>query len=257
MKNTNKISIIGSGNVGHHLAKELSKVGVEVTHISGHNAQSDLELANVIGAGICTIENLPKNQLAIVCVRDEAIGEILNQLDESIPAAYTSGSIQINNLPERKDLGVFYPLQTFTKDRELKISEVPFFIEATNTDFSNRLIKLASTISDNVNLASSAERKNMHVAAVMVNNFTNHILHQAKTYSDEHNIDFNHLLPLLNETVNKLKSDTPFDAQTGPARRGDQQTIEDHIKSLEGSSKEIYKLISDSIKRTYPKNDEL
>lgn len=257
MQNANKISIIGSGNVGHHLAKKLSKVGVEVTHVSGHNSKSDLKLANEIGAVVCTIENLPKDQLAIVCVRDEAIGEVLAQLDDSIPAAYTSGSIQINNLPERKDLGVFYPLQTFTKGSELKISEVPFFIEATNTDFSNRLMKLASTISDNVNLASSAERKNMHVAAVMVNNFTNHILHQAKTYSDEHNIDFKHFLPLLNETVNKLKSDTPFDAQTGPARRGDQQTIEDHLNSLEGSSQEIYKIISDSIKRTYPKNGEL
>ena len=257
MQNANKISIIGSGNVGHHLAKELSKVGIEITHISGHNAQSDLKLANETGAIACTIENLPKDQITIVCVRDESIGEVLKQLDESIPTAYTSGSIQINSLPERKDLGVFYPLQTFTKGSELKISEVPFFIEATNTEFSNRLMKLASTISDNVNLASSAERKNMHVAAVMVNNFTNHILHQAKVYSDKHNIDFKHFLPLLNETVHKLKSDTPFDAQTGPARRGDQQTIEDHLNSLEGSSQEIYKLISDSIKLTYPKNGEL
>jgi predicted short-subunit dehydrogenase-like oxidoreductase (DUF2520 family) len=255
--NANKISIIGSGNVGHHLAKELSKVGIEITHVSGHNAQSDLELANEIGAGVCTIENLPKDQLAIVCVRDEAISKVLNELDESIPAAYTSGSIQINNLPKRKYLGVFYPLQTFTKDSEVKISEVPFFIEATNTDFSNRLMKLALTISDNVNLASSTERKNMHVAAVMVNNFTNHILHQAKTYSDDHNIDFKHFLPLLYETVNKLKSDTPFNAQTGPARRGDQETIEDHLSSLEGQSQEIYKLITESIKNTYPKNDKL
>ncbi|NRA13239.1 MAG: DUF2520 domain-containing protein [Crocinitomicaceae bacterium] len=257
MQNANNISIIGSGNVGHHLAKELSKVGVSVTHISGHNTKSDSGLANEIGAEVCEIEKLPKDQLVLICVRDEAINEVLEQLDNSIPAAYTSGSIQLNDLPERTDLGVFYPLQTFTKGRELNISQVPFFIEATNTDFSNRLMKLASEISENVNLASSTERKNMHVAAVMVNNFTNHILHEAKTYSDEHNIDFKHFLPLLNETVNKLKSDTPYDAQTGPARRGDQQTIEDHLNSLEGLSKEIYKLISDSIKRTYPKNDEL
>lgn len=254
-KSIQKVSIVGHGNVGHHLAIQLSKVGIEVTHIGARNHDNAKVLAEKTNAQVTDLNALPLDQPVLVCVPDDAIASVLSQIDLSIEVAYTSGSVRLNDLPQRENLGVFYPLQTFTISRTPNIAEVPFFIEATTTAFSNQLVQLASTISDNVSLATSEERKKMHVAAVMVNNFTNHILHQAKKYSDENDIDFKHFLPLLSETVNKLDSDSPFDAQTGPARRGDSQTISNHVDLLEGKTKEIYTLLSESIKQTYSKND--
>lgn len=250
-----KVSIVGHGNVGHHLAIQLSKAGINVTHIGARNEKNAQELASIINAEIVDLDSLPLKQTVILCVPDDAIAPVLERLDNSIEVAYTSGSVRLNDLPNRENLGVFYPLQTFTKSKIPNIKEVPFFIEATNTSFSNRLIKLATIISDDVNLATSEERNKMHLAAVMVNNFTNHILHLAKKYSDENIINFDHLLPLLNETINKLKTESPFDAQTGPARRGDDQTIHNHIESLDGKTKEIYTLLTESIKKTYSSND--
>lgn len=257
MQDANKISIIGHGNVGHHLAIELNHVGVNVTHIVSRNPAKASELANKVGAEIISIHDLPLNQLALMCVPDDTIAPLLEQIDNRIEVAYTSGSVRLNDLPSRKNLGVFYPLQTFTKSKRPKIEEVPFFIEATQPAFSETLIELASRISNNVNRATSEERKKLHITAVMVNNFTNHILHHAKTFADQNDIEFKHLLPLLSETINKLNSDSPYNVQTGPARRGDDQTIQDHIESLDGMTKEIYILLSDSIKKTYSNNDEL
>jgi len=250
-----KVSIIGHGNVGHHLTIELVKAGIDVTHISSRSVSSINDISNKINAIACEIEDLPNNQLAIICVPDDTIKQVLGRLNNVIPAAYTSGAVQIEDLPQRESLGVFYPLQTFTKSKPLNMREVPFFIEATSTTFSNELVQLATTISDNVQLATSEERKKLHVAAVMVNNFTNHIFQLAKEFSDNQDISFDHLLPLIKETVNKLDSQSPFDAQTGPARRGDNQTIQDHIDSLEGTTKDIYVLLTNSIQNTYSNND--
>ena len=148
-------------------------------------------------------------------------------------------------------LGVFYPLQTFTKNRIVNMKEVPFFIEATNKRFGDLLVDLASVISDNVNIATSEERSKLHLAAVFVNNFTNHILHQAKMYSDDNDVNFSHLMPLLSETIHKVKNHNPKDVQTGPAKRGDEQTIRHQMKNLEGDALAIYTLLTDSIKKTH------
>jgi len=97
----------------------------------------------------------------------------------------------------------------------------------------------------------------MHIAAVMVNNFTNHIIHLAQQYSSENNIDFKHLQPLLKETVLKLEKTLAISAQTGPARRSDLAVIESHLQKLTGKTREVYKVISESIIETYAKNDKL
>lgn len=254
MQNTiHKISIVGHGNVGHHLAIELSKAGIMVTHIGARNQSNAQNLAQIIEAEICSIENLPLDQPVLLCVPDDEIKTVLRLINKSISVAYTSGSVHLKDLPQRENLGVFYPLQTFTTTRTPNMAEVPFFIESTTRLFQDQLVQLAGSISDRVNLATSEERKKMHVVAVMVNNFTNHILYNANKYSDENKIDFNHFLPLLSETVNKLEYDSPYDAQTGPARRGDNQTIQNHIEMLNGKTKEIYILLSESIKQTYSK----
>jgi predicted short-subunit dehydrogenase-like oxidoreductase (DUF2520 family) len=257
-----KVVIIGAGNVAHHLGVAIKNAGLDILQVYSRTIESARSLGAKLKVDFISDSSQisEKADLYLVAVKDAHIKTIVAKLNMvGGVIAHTSGSISMNELSNsgKNSIGVFYPLQTFTISRTPNISEVPFFIEATSTTFSNQLIQLASVISDNVSLATSEERKKMHVAAVMVNNFTNHILLHAKKYSDENDIDFNHFLPLLSETVNKLASNTPFDAQTGPARRGDSKTVSDHINLLEGKTKEIYTLLSESIKQTYSKNDEL
>ena len=252
------VSLIGFGNVGSHLAKHLEKSGVNISHVYNRNVQANEKIATSTKAIITNkISTLPKDQLVLICVSDSAIPEIVEQIHIDTPIAYTSGSIAIETLPKRKNIGVFYPLQTFSKDRAIDLSQVPFLIEASNNEFGNQLYNLASMLSNSVSYANSQKRKELHLAAVWVNNFTNHIVHLAQKYTKENNVDFSLLVPLLKETIDKLDYLTARDAQTGPARRGDTSIIKEHISKLQGTELELYKLISKSIQNTYSKDGEL
>ena len=251
-----KISLVGFGNVGSHLAKEFKQSNVEVTHIYSRRNSSVYE--NETGAlYVNRFEDFPAGQLIIVCVPDDAIKSVLAEIPSGYPVAYTSGATDIKSLPSRENIGVLYPLQTFSKGVPVNMFEVPFFIEASNDYFASLLFDLAWKISRTVSYANSEEREHLHIAAVFVNNFTNHLAHIAKQYLDERNLSFEHLKPLLLETVNKLNKQSPFEAQTGPARRGDVKIIEQHLSKLDGIPKEIYQLMSESIRKTYSKDEKL
>ncbi len=251
MKNLiQKLSIVGLGNVGSHLYNAFVEENIEITHVVSRSKPSQSVL--VKSEWIQDPRELPSGQLVIICVPDDLITSIISQIPTDCPIAYTSGSVNLNDLPKHEDLGVFYPLQTFTKASPINIFEVPFFIEARSTDFASKLFDLAWVISRNVNYASSSERKKMHLAAVFINNFTNHLAHISKQYLDSEGLDFNHLKPLLKETAKKLETQDPLSVQTGPARRNDQEIIQKHIDALENPiQKEIYRLISKSIHQTY------
>lgn len=251
MKNTiQKISVVGYGNVAYHLIKAFEEQGIVVSDLVVRSKNSSLESS--FGGIIHTSASfLPEHQLVLVCVPDDAISEMLKTIPMECPVAYTSGSVDLKSLPERDNLGVFYPLQTFSKKIDLNLFEVPFFIEANNTDFGSQLFDLAWSISRTVNYASSEDRKKLHLAAVWVNNFTNHVNHIALSYLEENGFSFDHLRPLLKETARKISIETPYNAQTGPARRNDSNVIEEHLSMLSGDRKEIYRLLSKSIKDTY------
>jgi len=245
-----KLSIIGLGNVGSHLFDAFRQEGIAVTHVYSRSKPSSDVLFDT--EWVQDPSELPANQLVLLCVPDDLISSILSSIPESCPVAYTSGSVNLNSLPQRDELGVFYPLQTFTKGSSLNLFEVPFFIESKDTEFASRLFDLAWKISRKVSYASSEDRKKLHLAAVFINNFTNHLAHISKSYLDSEDLDFDHLRPLLKETARKLEKQDPFSAQTGPARRNDQTVINAHIKALENPvQKEIYRLISQSIHQTY------
>lgn len=251
MKNEiQKISLVGMGNVGYHLAKEFDKIGLQITHIHSRQPRSFPELT-FAPKFIDLPSDLPSDQLVLLCVPDDAIGHVLEMIPVSCPVAYTSGSTDLKSLPERENIGVLYPLQTISKDTPLDMSEVPFFIEASNSKFSTILFDLAKKISSSVCYADSEQRKELHLAAVWINNFTNHLIHIAKEYIENRDLDFDHLKPLLLETVTKLQEQDPYAVQTGPARRGDSKTINQHLSKLDGRSKEIYQLISESIANAY------
>lgn len=255
-KSNNTITLIGAGNVATHLGKALVSQGVSVSHLWSRTEKNAAQLAQEINASVSTLEDLPKNQLTLVCVSDDAVSEVLSRLDPSIPVAYTSGSVGLMQLPQRQNMGVFYPLQTFSAQSEVTMGEVPFLIEANNAAFEKFLVSLATKLSPHVHLIDSDQRKHLHHAAVWVNNFTNHIIYQAQQIAAKNKLDFALLQPLLRETIRKVELQSAKEAQTGPARRNDQQTIARQLATLEDTSKELYALLTKSITETY-RNDQL
>ena len=254
-KKIEKIVIIGAGNVATHLAIHLSKV-VTIVGILSKNNSSAVALAKKINTqSFEQLNEIPENDLILICTNDSTISIIESEIPSHFNIAYTSGSTSLESLSNRKYSGVFYPLQTFSKEKEITLSDVPFFIEASNDLFGKSLFDLALTLSSNVSFANSLERKKLHLSAIFVNNFINHLAHIANQYTEKEKLNWDHLKPLIRETIDKLNSTSPKEAQTGPARRNDLPIIQEHLSMLDGFPKKIYELLSESIIDTYSTND--
>ncbi|MDE6443819.1 MAG: DUF2520 domain-containing protein [Muribaculaceae bacterium] len=228
------IAVIGSGNVATHLVKALAP------HV------------NVVAVNSRTLDNFPEGcRIAIISVADRAIGEVAERIaGRAEIIAHTSGSVPMQVLEgSAPSLGVFYPLQTFTKDAEMTYSDIPFFIEGNNPETDSILKGLASLVSDTVIEADSAKRKQLHLASVFACNFSNYLVDVADRILHEKGMDYTLLLPLLRRTVAKLEKIPPDKAQTGPAARKDIPVIEAHLGMLAGTPElqEIYRLLSAGI----------
>ncbi|WP_107039228.1 Rossmann-like and DUF2520 domain-containing protein [Brumimicrobium mesophilum] len=248
-KKQEHIVIIGTGKVAHHLGLHLKKNGHLIKYVWGRDFTKAQKLSKTLETNVLkSLNTFPNDCLAMVCVADFAISEVISQLPSNIKIAYTSGSIRIEDLPTKKYLGVFYPLQTFSQNKSIDISKVPFLIEANEIEFQNDLKALGETLSSKVIIANSQDRYNTHIGAVLVNNFTNFLYHLAQQHLNEHNLDFDLLKPLIKETVEKLNTLSPIEAQTGPAARGDTNIIEKHINSIQNpQTKQLYRLFSELI----------
>ncbi len=194
----------------------------------------------------------------IISVSDDAIAAIAEQLSRIIPSSaivtHTSGATSSEVFKEHfEHYGVFYPLQTFSKNRQANFEKLPFCIGASNQYTENQLVKLAKTICPNVYLIDDKQRAVLHVAAVFANNFTNHLLTISETILVKENIPFDLLKPLISETIDKIKTHTPEIMQTGPARRGDKVTLKRHETYLEKypTYQKIYEILSKSIEGFY------
>lgn len=256
MESIKTISIIGSGNVAFHLCKAFSEVeDVHVIEVLSRNEITGAALAKKYN--LTQIRN-PKaltGDLVLICTKDDSILELTGQITEGQKVAYTSGSLELSSLNRDDQTGVFYPLQTFTKNKNVNYFEIPFLIEATDTIFAQELFDLAWKMSHLVTFANSTIRKKYHYAAVWVNNFTNHMVYQAEKYLHSEDLNPDFLKPLLQETIEKLKIMPAYDAQTGPARRNDFSTIERHIKMSDEVTSTLYNAISQSIIKSYPPHD--
>ncbi|MFA6402197.1 MAG: DUF2520 domain-containing protein [Salinivirgaceae bacterium] len=245
------VSIIGSGNVAHHLANNLFNSGHRIVQVFSRNLDHAHELANIVNAEatnqIASI--FPDADFYLICVSDRAINEIADQWQfEPRLIAHTSGSIPMLALSKFKNHGVFYPLQTFTKERAINLSQIPICIEANHQEAKLLLMGLAKSISNNPIEMDSEQRKQCHLAAVFANNFVNHMYAVAQQILQDKNLPFELIKPLITETASKVQQLSPSESQTGPAVRNDLLVMEAHLHQLKSDKLEkLYSFVSSSI----------
>lgn len=246
-----QIVIIGSGNVAYHLAKAFTENNIPIAQIFGRNEMELQKIASEFSISFST-KNLEEADLYIISVSDKSIGEVSNIITkENCLVAHTSGSLSKEVLEGNYRKASFYPLQTFSKTKNLIYSKIPFFIETENLVDEKILINLASKISSNVMVSNHEKRKYIHLTAVFACNFVNHLFSRAKEISDSQEIPFEYFLPLIDETVQKIHEIEPKMAQTGPAVRNDTRVLELHQQLLEGESLAIFNTMNESIKKMY------
>lgn len=251
-----KISIIGSGNVANHLAQIFFEKNLRIVEIYSRNYVEGKKLANKIDANyISDIKSVGLNtDIIIMAISDDAIPEVCKKLNlDNQILAHTSGIANSEDLKvATKNYACFYPLQTFTKGTSVEFDNIPILINASNSQTLSELKTIAYKISKTVEEISDIERQKLHLSAVMVNNFTNHLYTLASNYLIKNDIDFNLLKPLIQETVKKISNSNPIANQTGPAKRNDIKTIEKHFSLIEDEDLlEIYRILTKSIYDTH------
>lgn len=254
-----RIVIIGSGNVATHLALALSDK-CNVVQIFSRDIRNALFLAKQISDSCLATDSAEKlidADAYIVSIKDDAIMSFLQDVPDSKKNAlwiHTSGSIPRDvfdkSFPQN---GVLYPLQTFSKNVDIKMAEVSFFVEGSDKEVSDKIYSLAEMMSQHIYYADSELRKKLHIAAVFACNFTNYMYSIANDLLKKDNIPFSVLIPLIKETTRKATVTTPDNAQTGPAYRGDTDIVANHLSILDGEEKDIYELLSNAILKRYNK----
>jgi predicted short-subunit dehydrogenase-like oxidoreductase (DUF2520 family) len=252
------IVCIGSGNVATHLAKAFKASGARIVQVySPHLLNADLLAQQTSAQAIADLAALNRvADLYLIAVKDDAIATVADALSGvNGMVVHTSGATPMSVLSDAgiQHYGVFYPLQTFSKARDLNFANVPLCLEAKDADDLNVLKTLAQTLSPLVYEIDGGQRKILHLAAVFVCNFVNHLYHLGGGILAEHQMDFEVLRPLIMETAEKVQTALPIDVQTGPAVRDDQETMKRHVSLLENRPdlQEIYKFLSKSIKKTH------
>lgn len=246
MKN---IAVIGLGNVGSHLGDKLVESGFNVSEIVHRNSS---EWSFYKNRWNCQIKSTPSeitSEIAFVCVQDRYIEEVVSFLPEKTIALITSGAFDPVGKFSGREIGVFYPLQTFTKNKEIIWNSIPILIESTSDDVLKQMKELARQMNVKGLECKTIQRQGYHLAAVWVNNFVNYILEQAQTLCEERKLDFNILEPLLYETVLKNLNSNGLSVQTGPAIRGDNATLTTHMNLLNEEQRAIYKGLTEFIQK--------
>ena len=225
------VTLIGTGRLGTNLHAALCKAGHEVKQLQGRHFSPSEVVGDVV----------------VICVKDDAIPLVAKALsDVPMLVVHTAGSVDADVLPMRRR-GVFYPMQTFSKERLVEFDDIPIFIEAADEEDMKTLEQLAKSISRKTYRLDSEGRKYLHLAAVFACNFTNHCYDLADEILSHHGIPFDVMLPLIDQTARKVHHLSPRQAQTGPAARNDKTVIARHEALLKGKTKDIYNLISQNI----------
>lgn len=247
-----KVAMIGSGNVATVLSKMIMQAGHQILQVYSRNLNHAVELAQKIKAeAISDLALLDTDaDLFIVAVSDHAIPALSAKLrlPEKL-VVHTAGSVSKNILsPVSKNYGVCYPLQSIRKNTAF-LPDIPFLIDGCDEQTTADIQKFAFTLSTSVSIANDDERVKLHIAAVIVSNFVNHLYAQAEQFCQYENISFELLFPLIQETAQRVAYYSPGTMQTGPAVRKDVETLQKHSKQLKNypQLKNLYKFLTDSI----------
>lgn len=250
-----KIVFIGAGNLATNVAKALYEAGHEILQVFSRTMASAEALAGTVGA-VATddVSAVAGNaDIYILSVKDAALKSVIEKLCDGKRNGlfvHTAGSIPMGVFEGHAErFGVFYPMQSFSKQRQVDFSDVSIFVEAKRKEDLDMLFRLGRSLSPNVVELSSEGRKRLHLAAVFACNFTNHCYHLAEKVLSEYDIPFDVMLPLVDETARKVHEVSPMEAQTGPAVRYDENVINMQRDMLpEGSGiRQIYELMSKDI----------
>ncbi len=255
MEKSPVIVIVGAGRVAWHLGRRLKGKGLPVTQVISRTEERTEELATSVGAVWSTSlpEIIPNPDWVLLAVKDDALSEVAEKLGSYVPEAlvtHTSGGTAGSVLsPFFRRSGVFYPLQSFSFEHTPVWSKIPFCVDASTPDDLLFLKKTAKRIGNLVYHVNDEQRARLHIAAVFANNFANHCFAVAEKILDEQDLPFEMLHPLMEETVAKALQESPARMQTGPAARGDVETMRKHIHLLDAypDLQKMYKLISSNI----------
>lgn len=254
-------NIIGTGNIAWFLAQTLTVAGHTCLGIYGRDIEKTAELANSIKSSSYSISNgVPDNaDVCILAVSDNAVEVLATsiKLQHSV-LIHTSGSIDIQVLKmATENCGVIWPVYSILKSATIEERSIPIVWEANTAKTTDIILQIANSFTDIVHQANSAQRKWLHLTAVFSNNFTNHIFAICEKICTESDLPFDLLYPIINQTISRIHSQSPFDTQTGPAKRADTTTLKQHEEMLNNHQlwQKIYRAISESIATTYTKKE--
>ncbi|MBO4370969.1 MAG: DUF2520 domain-containing protein [Paludibacteraceae bacterium] len=245
-----RIVLLGAGNVATNIGLALKNAGHTPVQVYSRSETSARALGQLLDTDwTADKQSLLAADLYVLSVKDDAIADCLQGMSlNGGVLAHTAGSVPMRVLaPYSNHFGVFYPLQTFSKNKLVDFSKITAYIEANDEYSKSNLILFAEILQTTVRMADSQQRAQLHLAAVFACNFANHMCTLADDLLKEAGLPFEDLLPLIDETTAKLHDMPPAEAQTGPARRGDKKIQQQHIEKLDDAKARIYQLISDSI----------
>lgn len=250
------IVLIGAGNLATQLGLALHKHGLHILQVYSRTEHSAQTLAKQLNAEFTTnlADIVPTADLYIYALKDDVLAEVINTISVTQGLhVHTAGSMPMTLFAQKQShFGVLYPLQTFSKQKLVDFTEIPFFTSANSIESIDKLTITAKQLSNRVFLTNDEQREYIHLSGVFACNFTNYLYAIAEKLLAEQNLPFDILLPLITETLEKAKTLAPSQSQTGPAQRGDQVVISKHMQLLEQHPEwqAIYKQLTESIEQT-------
>lgn len=254
-----KVVLIGSGSVATHLGLALQAKGCTICQVYSRNVLNAETLAKKLNTSFITdiSEIYMEADIYFYALTDSAFKNLLKRIvmPDGIQV-HTAGCIPMGEFEGyTSKYGVFYPLQTFSKNKAVDFTKVPICIEASNFEVQQQLLELAHLLTQKTYLINSEHRKKLHLAAVFACNFTNYMYDVASVILEDSGFLFEMIQPLIAETADKVNIMNPYEAQTGPAVRMDEITISKHLKMLDKRPefKNIYKLMTKNINKRHKK----
>lgn len=250
-----RVVLLGTGNIAGFLFEAFSaSKNVQVVQVYNHSAKSLSRFETRVKT-TTSLEDIEEADVYIIAVKDDVISRLAQNLKGKTGlVVHTSGAIPLDTLADCERRGVFYPLQTFSQNKEVGNKNVPFCLEANIPEDLVLMKRMVNEISGTAYEVSSDQRKKLHLAAVFVCNFVNHLYSIGEEICREDELPFKILQPLIQETAEKISDASPYENQTGPAIRNDSTTIQSHLELIPSpENKEIYKLLTQAIQSAHGK----